>query len=103
MLWNNNRVFNYKIWDNDKIIVEDSSVTNVVTTYIGEAPNGALVTDQVWKIRRIVETTAGSVVTTTEWVPVITNSFGDSVYEAGGNCIRDDSGSNVYSSYTYSK
>lgn len=94
----NNSVFGSKLADNDQIIVAITA-GSIVTTYIGEAPNGALVTEKVRKIRRIVDdsTISGTVITTIgapiiNWVVVST-----------ADCIRDDAGSNVYDNYTYTQ
>ena len=94
----NDSVFNSKVVDNDQIIVEITAGP-IVTTYIGEAPNSAAVTDKVWKIRKVVDDSSVSGTVTT----VISSPVIDWVVESNANCIRDDGGSNIYDSYTYTR
>lgn len=74
----------------------------ITTFYLWEAINGTATTDKLWKIRRIIEDkTDPTNVITTQWVPLI-----DGIYEANGNCVRDDwliSSVNRFDLYTYSR
>lgn len=47
-----------------KEMVEQVTGSGVVTTYHGQAAHGSATSSPVWRIRRIVETTASPVVTT---------------------------------------
>ena len=95
---NENRVFGSKLPENDQIIIAITA-GSIKTTYVWEAPHGALVTDKVWKITRVIDdsTITGTKITTIG-IPLI-----DGIYESNGWCIRDDSWSNTYDNYTYSR